>query len=1080
MIRFELISKGFFVISAMCLVLCFTGCGGGGSSGSSATVAGSNYGGDSTFYLEDALFGRPRLDAGGALIGVINPASIVETDPITGLELDGYPQPLFPEESLSTLYSLNLGDTTTSTYKVKILPRNAAIVLDFTLPVDPESLNLKDLHLTATSPISLVTESGTTVKCEVWWGGWIGLGEDKVILNPIAGGTLGFPPSPLIFDQDGNPKGSKKGFLQLSIYSGGTGPNNIKSTDAKVLSARSDLYGTPLKPIGFNPGNAKLDFMEYGDVSFNGFLPDVSAPRIIRQVRHPDDINKQNVVGEGSTTLMIYDGDDTTFFNVTANDGKGEWAGGLLTLRPGTAQEEKLEVDYNEIVGGTDIIHLIPKAFDTAPPFPGDAYNLIRAEFYEPIPGVDLTLAVDPVNHPKDPNDPEDEKNSDLFNFAIHEEWQEGPDGWFWGSPKVGYDPGPYGLAPVDPRWRISFRFSEPMSLESFRPYETFYVCNSTVNIEEPGFDQMLPGRVTSSSENRVISFEPVAFDQYQDEEAVVSGPDQVGKNKLIGFGGKPKSLRLTIRVMPPAEQVNDFYKSLGPDTASWPPEVIADLDSLGVFGVFDLGGQPMGLPAAFLDKGSINSVLNSQSPGRGAFVPTIDLKYEFDTTELVPEKDYPETGVFVHRFMGLPETSVGGWPVQITGIVFNDHKGMIYGPNIADASVGLNGFLSGRAVEFIEQVFDDYNYPAPSSPTYFDPINKLPFGASTPITASFGCRFQHVYRRGDVSPDVESFKNTQLDLVGMSWAPIGGWVTNTTIEEISIAISYTSVVPDTNQSGGIPSNGESGLGRLFKNNILPSTDPAVPDQIMVVGSENRGVAYNLDWRNLYGPKNQGLNFNNYLPWPDFHTSFPFDSMNSLLVEYRMDPNISTGLSQVNGFAFHAGIISSMLPRFRVYIRGDDPLTPGGNNNVWAASNPANYYIATGPLASPGNYGDNSRYLMIFNYVKRKSIVESPFLGKVVDANHFVYILDPIIEPSLEEIPDGTELDVQFRTAPNPESVASYSPWKYPEEVKAFFNVPPFDSHSYIRFKAIFEANVDEGVLPAIDTIAIPYLLKAK
>lgn len=1074
MLRFNLISKSCLFLSLLGLALLSAGCGGGGSSGGGAAVAGSNFGGDSSFYLEEVYYGRPRLDAGGNLVGVINPASIVETDPITTLELEGYPQPLFPGDDLNDLYSFNLGDSTTSTYKVKVIPRNAAIVLDFTLPVDPESLNLKDLRLTSTSPIALTTETGSAATCDVWWGGWLGMGADKVILNPITSGSLGFPPSPLIFDQDGNVKGSKNGYLQLAVYSGGTGGHTVMSPDNKVLGARQDLYGTPLKPIGFNPGNSQLDFLEYGEISFNGFLPDVTAPRIIREVRYPKDKTTYGEVALGSDLSVIYDNDGSHSFNVEANGGKGEWAGGLLTLRPGTADEEKFEVDSNS----AEAIFLISNNLESAPPAPGDAYFLVRAEFYEPIPGNDPSTAVDPTVHPKDPFDPEDEKNSDLFNFAILEEWQEGPDGWFWGEPDGGYDPGPYGLTPIDPRWRISFRFSEPMALESFRPYESFYITKSTVFIEDPGFDEMLPGRATSSFENRVISFEPVAYDHYTVESEIKNGPTQVGRNRLIGFGGQPKSLRLVIRVMPPSDMINDFYKSLGPDTASWPPEVIEDLNSLGVFGIFDLGGQPLGLPSAFLDKGNINSVLNANSPGRGAFVPTVDLKYEFDTKELLPYEDHLETGAFVHRFMGLPETAVGGSPVQITGIVFNDHEGMIYGPNIADASVGLNGYLSGRSVEFIEHVFDDYNYPPPSSPTYFDPINKLPFGASTPVTAMFGCRFQHVYRRGDVSPDVEAFKNTQLDLIGMSWAPIGGWVTNTLIEEISIGIGYTNVSPNTKQHGGIPNDADSGLGSDFKNNIKPSTNPAVlPDMLMVVGTETAGIPYAIDWRNLYGPKNQGLNFNNYLPWPEFHTSFPFDSMASLLIEYRLDPNLSGGLSQKNGFAFHAGIISSMLPRFRVYIRGDDPADPAGQfGQVWAASNPEGWPTARGPLAGPGTYGDNSRYLMIFDYVKRRSIIESPFLGKKIE-NYNVVMLDPIIDPPLEDIPDGTVLDLTFRVASDPIAESSYTPWQYPETAKEFFGKTINLAKPYIQFKAEFEANVEEGVLPSIDTIAIPYLL---
>jgi hypothetical protein len=490
--------------------------------------------------------------------------------------------------------------------------------------------------------------------------------------------------------------------------------------------------------------------------------------------------------------------------------------------------------------------------------------------------------------------------------------------------------------------------------------------------------------------------------------------------------------------------------------------------------GIINLGGQPIGLPAQFLQKSSTHCVAYSTSTGHGAYPPAADLKYEFATKSTSD----PEYGVMVHRFMGLPETGVGPPPDPITGVIYNDHDGEIYGPHIADTSIGLNGFLSGHYVEFIEHVFDDYNHPPPSSPHYPDPIFKIPFGVGTPVTANSGVRFQHVYRVGDCSPDVPAFQDTILDLIGMAWAPIGGWVTNTLIENMSIVIGNSHITPNTTQEAGIPNAPASGLGNNFNNNYYNySTDPPV----MVLGQEtppatpNIGAPYVIDWRNLFGPKNQGQKFNNYISWPEFDQpedtpGFPFTSKQSIVVEYRMDSNKGSGMAISNGFSFHAGIISSMLPRFRVYTRA-----PVQNyTTVEACSFPASYTTALGPLQSPGNYGDNSRYFMIFNYVKRYSLIESPYLGADGVTNDIKF-LTPLILPPLEDIPDGTTLTVRFRTNPNPENPGSgNSPWTYPEGVEGL-NGGPYKDYDFIQFMAIFEANVQMGTLPAIDTIVIPY-----
>lgn len=1029
-----------FLLSIV-LAASFFGCGGGGGGG--GAVAFSGAGGDPSFFVEELFYGRPLLDPAGNVFQVINPASVIETDPITGIMLEGFPQLLFPQEPIGKLGTFSLGEQASGTYNPKIIPRNAAIMVDFSQSVNPDSMNLgPNYEITGQSPIQIFTEGGDPIPTQalVW--------KDKVILNPVTEGKVGFPPSPLIFDQEGNPVAPTDGFLKVIINSAGTNVNVVLSVSDKELSAREDLMGSPVNPVPFNPGNGKLDFINYGDISFNGFLPDLSPPRIIREVQY------EGTAGAGSDQFTIVD--PSASFVVEANNNHGEWAGGLLTLREGTVFEEKVKVETNS----EDTLY-VSGGF-VVPPEPGDDYLLQRAEFFEPIPGLtDLSTAVDPDVHPKDPFDPEDLKNSNLVHFVRYDAWDEGDKIW---KPQ-NYDPGPGLNNPIDPKWRITLRFSEPMDVDSFRSYESFYVCNAANSVEDPAFNDMKLGRVTESEGGKVISYEPVLEDQ-------LGG---VG-DQLVGFGGKPKTLRLVLRMIPPKKKIEDFYQSLG-NPKDWPPGVVADLEGSGVLGVFNLGGQALGIPSQFLDKGSPHCVAYQSSSGHGAFPPAVDMKLEFSTLTTTD----PEYGALVHRFMGLPETGVGGTP-PISGIIFNDHPDGIYGPHIADTSIGLNGFLSGHPVEFIEHVFDDYNHPPPSSQTlpentYPDPIFKIPFGVATPVTASDGVRFQHVYRRGDCSPDVPALEDTILDLIGLSWSPIGGWVTNTMIEKLAIAVGDSTVIPNTHQSAGIPTNANSGLMSNMNSNYKTPGSGGI--QRLVYGNELPlgGLPYFIDWKNLYAPKNAGKNFNNYLPWPQFdkpviQPGFPFKSKNSMLIEYRMDPNENTGLATNNGFTFHAGIISSMLPRFRVYSRGDKNTF----GQVYGASNPNGYNIAWGPVGGTGVYGDNSRYFMIFDYVKRESLIESPYLTTEIGLSERLDLMIPVVLPPLTDIPFGTSLDITYKVSPNPSNPNLGSDYVDASDIETF-NVGTTAKWDHVRFKAVFKANVSAGVVPTIDTIIVPYML---
>jgi len=1116
------IRRRICVILTIVVVMTLIGCGGGGGGGGEKNNKINFNGGswESDFFLEDVFFGRPLRDARGQAREIVNPASYIELDPISGFLLPDYPKTLYGNDTLDNIFSLNLVDTSSQPFKPKILPRNAALLVDFSKTVDAASLNLDaGGFLTANSPVQIVDNQGRLMSVQVT------VLDDRLLLNPSTGDQLGFPASPVLFDENGVPVANEQGYLKLVLYSIKTGPNVLKSTGGSSLGARTDYLGSPIKPIDFNPGNRLLDFISFGDMTFNGFLPDLTPPRIIREVNARGTVDGLSFNGN---ELVIQD--STASFNVTANSGHGEWSLAILTVRPGHATLEALVRVTCNTATELSVNYSDPTVFSAGLPRVGDDYLVQRAEYFEPIPGFDRPeTAVDPIHHPKDPKDPEDTFNSELIYFLKFDEWNDN-----------GWDPITYSYAanpdnPIEADWRIGILFSEPMDVDSFRPYESYYVADDIGDITDPLFSAMNLGRVTASNRQTKIYFEPIHTDQF----------GLLGGDRFRGFGNVAKDLRLVIRSVPSQAQVDAFYMSLG-EPSTWPPEVVGDLEDEGVLGIIDLGGQSLGMPAQFFDKADPFCIINAGSLGRGAFPPAVDFQVKLSSSG---GAQLEETGIVTHRFMGLPETA-GDPTTGITGVVYRDHDdgddthadNEIYGPHVADVHLGLSGFLSGHPVEFIEHVFDDFNPPAPSSPSYPDPISKTPFGVGAPINGKDGARFQQIYRRGDCSPDVPSFAGTILDLVGLSWSPIGGNVTRTYIKEFSIAMALSSLgidqhagsitydEPDTRESGGIPRDPESGLRRKFdsrrgtwgpnpdenykeehppieNSNVSDSDgDGSVRDEWQIVLGDDiditklhaepveqytDGRPYTIDQANVYAPKNQGSKFNYFIPYPDFdnpkeNPGFGYDSSRGLLIELRTDDNGDTPVARTNGYSFHVGIQSSMLPRFRVYAMA--PAPSGSRPSIYAATDPFDEinpplnqfqqpddtwswnWAWTGMQPAPADYGDNSRYFMIFNYAKRISTIESPLIRVRPTTLDTPEYLAPIIAPDITEVPVGTNLDIWFR-ASSDDVGTIVTDWVRAEEIDSLNG----SAMPYIQFKATFEANLDSGDVPVIDTLIIPY-----
>lgn len=1082
--------------------------------------------------LREVFFGRGLRNASGGL-DVVSPFTVVKTDPVSNLPVPGTLQSIFPGIDVLKSIPFNL-DTF---YAPMIVPRNSALVLRFNRPPSKASLNLTDEDVTTTDTPIEVSVNGVIAQFEV-----IVKGND-IILNPSFADTVGMPPSPLAVDAEGNPVAANDGAAKLSITSG---VNGLTASDGGLYKPRADLLGSPDsggEGIGFNPGNQVLDFFKQSTVdgvvkTYTGFLPDETSPRIVRELKvigdyTPNFLDPALGDAQGLDTMAVVLNEA---LDVTLNNGKGEYANGVFRLRPAGPNREQHVIVFHTVtpLGGGLFRNDFKLASKVKIPLkapngadPGDRYEIVRAEYYEPDP----ENPIDPELF--DPNDPDLAENTQIANFveAIDR------DGELQDIQQ-----------PIDPKSTLTMRFSEPMLLESFRPYETFYVTDNPAS-DNYGINYV--GRVVSSDGGKAITFQP--FREIQ------SGVN-AGTIEQIGFGPTPLALRLHLVAVPSSAALTSLLGEAGVKT------FIAG----GQRGVSDLGGQPLAFQPGVLS----------------ASTPFVDFSIAFTTNA---DPSVLDTGAIVHRFLGQPLT--GSDDDGNTGVAYKDMPdtlcgplGNLYGPRIADVNLFSNGFLSGAPVAFFQKIHDDFNPPPATAFTAF------PFGTSTPIggfSVLGGAKLQHVYRAVDCSPDYEALAGTLLDLFRVDFAPLTGVVANTVLPDISIHSGHTAVVPDTDQSGGIPGFGGSGLGggvpayafgghqQTLGNPGTNYVEGSYNGTLAATGEESRrqvvfgtlkagnthdlydGKTMAIDGKFLYSPAGSPSRKFHPLPPQSFDNPFPYNNgaadvllypagatfgtpfknrNQSLLLEYRVRVHDSANPpSTQNVFTFAVGILSSALPRFRIFTFGGGctacctaancvntcgvsygPAFTGLANGGGAPLDPDRIINAVGPnVSAPGlacfchgtttnqipcgpglsnqtntnptlanaaqgigtpsgsaNFGDNSRYFMVFNYVKRESLVRSPFVraqpeGAVTDP---VY-LEPIFTPPLSQLPTGTTFDVKFRASTNGQGAFDATPYVAPEDIATLNG----GGRPYLQFEARVEGNTSSQLVPVFDEIVIPF-----
>ncbi|MBL8767789.1 MAG: hypothetical protein JNL94_10510 [Planctomycetes bacterium] len=1064
--------------------------------------------GGGAFTLTDVEFGRGIVALNGDSIHVVSPLTTVDLHPLTGRPAASSLQKLYPQVALDERFAFGLGPFFTP----PIVPRNAVIELVFDASIDVDSLALDASgRLSGASPIQLAV-NGDEVFPRAYVDG------ARVVLDPVVDGAVGFPASPIVVDATGTGVASVNGTATLTLNP--TSQHELRSTKGGAFEPRTDLLGSTGAggaPIGFNPGNAVLDFVgPIGSgptaVSFHGFLPDLKAPRLAREVRHDGTFLYANgdSIGVRSITLRTNVG-----FSNVAKFGKGEWADGIVRIRPLGPDPEIAQIlsCHTIAVGGGQFQTTFLLADDIVVPLAnGQAYQLARAELWEPDPDHPL----DPVGF--DPANPLLNENMDVANFF---ELRTAD-----GTVLAGNEMPSTGT--------ISVRFSEPMDASSFQPYESFFVSDDPP-LSNPGMNEI--GRIVASEGQRALTFAP--------DREIQFGP-QAGTFERIGFGPDARALMVHLRIVPEADILVAILGAAGYD---------AFVDE-GIRGVTDLSGRPLAVPTSMI------------SPAQ----PYAELQHPIVTGADVALERH---GAVVLRFRGEPITGFAsnGSP----GATYRDlseslcgPEGNVFGPRIPDIDLYSNGFLAGAPVAFFQKVHDEFNPPS-------DQTTMLPFatGTSTPIggfSVVGGARFQHVYRAADCSPDVQSLAGTMLHLRRVSFAPIGGSVTPTTIPDFQIHGGHTRYLPLTSTGGGIPNSPESGLGFLMGGTFatigneatgkLPGNYNAtnvftnVPyERQLLYGTAVGPDAYVgdpcvLDNANLYVPAGSTRAYHP-LPHVPFTNLLPFDNgmveeltppngsgvngPHSLLLEYRVRGTTSGTIAPSNGFTYAVGIKSSAMPRFRVFTIGagcgscvsngtcfagltaaiSPPLDPDGiRNAAGPAPAPPSMVCAcprhpqTGNVVPPGapagctlvgtastitqlatttnasafadqqhNYGDNARYFMVFDYVKKESFIRSPWIrAQPSPQSTDVTWLAPIFDPPLSQLPAGTSLQVRFRTSTGGTSVSASNLLSPEQMVDATNELNAGVGRVFIQFEVSCSSNVSTQVVPKLDTLVVPYL----
>jgi len=361
-------------------------------------------------------------------------------------------------------------------------------------------------------------------------------------------------------------------------------------------------------------------------------------------------------------------------------------------------------------------------------------------------------------------------------------------------------------------------------------------------------------------------------------------------------------------------------------------------------------------------------------------------------------------------------------------------------------------GLVRPRPVVRFDAVVDDSQLlPGRMSP--FAP------GVQTPLS-KLGSKLQTVWRHADVGFSVTDTSNFNVDVEGLSWAPVGSQVNADIYQEFEIRLSHSRRLPDEyiDPDSLFPKHNKSGLQEVFASNVLGGETQAIvhpgfrgyviePGDLYLGStgtplmpfplnrsSGQEDVSY-FTWRDTAlrtraGPQGNGAELDS------FYSAIGLDDLDitnltktynkgqvrsvalPLLMEFRTYPD-DNAVGQ-NAFSIRLAVNSSAEPYFRAFSTGG----LGWDGEV--SIDPDTETVASGgfnpnsqpPGAETHGLGPEL-YVGAMDLVVRVSRAYSVWFP--VEANGHSLVSStfspPVLEPMPEQQPLGTEVDLDFRGA---------------------------------------------------------------
>jgi len=564
----------------------------------------------------------------------------------------------------------------------------------------------------------------------------------------------------------------------------------------------------------------------------------------------------------------------------------------------------------------------------------------------------------------------------------------------------------------VNPTANLRVRFSEPMDPSSITAFDTFMV---TAKANDALPSEVVVGRVLESADLQTFTFSPV-----------LPYPHQEGISEQYTFS----------------------------------------MDQ-GNTSAVDLAGNPL-----------------------GSVLPQVAFKVSAFATPT-------QTASHVLRFHRQDEDGV---TVEIPlGPTFSTPE--IRGQFLYDLDRGV---IRPRSVSRFQSLADR-SQPVPSL------MNNFPAGVQTPLSP-LGSRLMTVWRYVDFNYALRDESLYNIDVEGIAWAPKNGQVVSDIYEEFQISLAHSNRMPDERlgDASNLPDYPDSGLmkGEWDTASLLGNLLDDPLNKPMKVVYEKQG-GYVVTPADLFTadtgtkflpfPLNEDINTSDFVfyTWRDTSIRargapegagadpailFTAQLISSgdvgnpygagsvpsiglpLLMDFRCYPSDSgVGL---NAFDVSLAVNSSGQPNFRLFATGGINV-----NQDEVIKDPDTEPRPTGGF-NPSNGGkgtkgfDNVFYHGALDIVVRISRVVTTWIDSGSTGNW----MDPVLEPSVDEQPGGTEIIMDFRGAKTlGEELANAA--KIAADYDAYGNARPSGHFGRINPVEFFPLKLDSSWVDDIDLI---------